>query len=206
MELIGLTGGIASGKSTVARMLRDAGIDVIDADQLAREAVAPGSEGLAQVVARFGEDVLLADGRLDRPKLGSIVFGDDEARRALNAIVHPRVGMLAAERTQAVAEAGKRFAVYEVPLLFENRLDAGMAATILVAVDEQTQLRRIQQRDGLDEDAARARVDAQMSLADKRARATYTIENGGPLEETAAQLREVWRQISDEDVAFAPPA
>jgi dephospho-CoA kinase len=206
MDLIGLTGGIASGKSTVARMLRDAGVDVIDADLLAREAVAPGSDGLAAIVERFGEVVLLADGPLDRTKLGGIVFGDDDARRDLNLIVHPRVGALSAERTQALAELGRARAVYEVPLLFENGLDAAMVATILVAVPEDVQLRRLIDRDGLDDQDARARVAAQMSLADKRARATWTIENGGPLQETAAQLREVWRAISDEDVVFSPPS
>src|SRR5688500_19332975 len=98
MKLVGLTGGIASGKSAVARMLRGAGIDVVDADHLARDAVAPGSPGLADVVARFGREVLLPDGGLDRKKLGAVVFGDDDARRDLNAIVHPRVAALAAER------------------------------------------------------------------------------------------------------------
>lgn len=203
MDLIGLTGGIASGKSTVARMLRNAGVDVIDADVLAREVVEPGTDGLREIAARFGDGVLQADGSLDRPALAQVVFGDDDARRALNGIVHPRVARAAAEHATALADAGRARAVYEVPLLFENGLDAAMAATILVAVPEDVQLARLMERDGLDEEAARARVAAQMPQAEKRARATYVIENGGPLAETAAQLRAAWRDLSGDDVAFA---
>lgn len=204
MDLIGLTGGIGSGKSTVARMLRAAGVDVIDADQLAREAVAPGSDGLRAVIERFGGGVLDDEGGLDRKKLGDIVFGDDEARRALNAIVHPRVAALAAERAQALAEAGRPRAVYEVPLLFENGLDAAMQATIVVYVDEAAQLARLMARDGSSEAAARARMAAQMPLEEKRRRATYVIDNGGSLDDTARQLREVWRALTGDDVAFTP--
>lgn len=204
MDLIGLTGGIGSGKSTVARMLRQAGVDVIDADQLARDAVAPGSEGLREVVARFGEGILDPSGALDRKKLGDVVFHDEDARRALNAIVHPRVAMLAAERVQALAEQGRERVVYEVPLLFENGLDGAMRATIVVYVDEETQLRRLMARDGSSEEGARARMSAQMPLEEKRRRASYVIDNGGGLEETARQLREVWRDLTGEDVAFRP--
>ena len=205
MDLIGLTGGIGSGKSTVADMLREAGVDVIDADQLAREAVAPGSEGLRDVVARFGAGILDDQGALDRKKLGDVVFQDEEARRALNAIVHPRVAALAAERVQELAAKGRARVVYEVPLLFENGLDAAMRATVVVYVDEDTQLRRLMARDGSGEAAARARMSAQMSLEEKRRRASYVIDNRGSLEDTARQLREVWRELTGEDVPFEAP-
>lgn len=205
MDLIGLTGGIASGKSTVARMLRDAGIDVIDADALAREVVAKGSEGLALIMARFGADILDPEGELDRAKLGARVFADDEARRDLNRIVHPLVAQRAQERAQALAAAGRRYVVYDVPLLFENQLHLGMAATLLVAVPEEVQIRRLKERDGLDEEAALARIRAQMPLAEKKALATFVIDNSGPLEETARQLSDVWERITHERVAFRAP-
>lgn len=206
MEIIGLTGGIASGKSTVARMLREAGIDVIDADQLAREVVAPGSEGLRRVVERFGDDILDESGALDRKELGALVFSDDEARRDLNRIVHPLVAQRFLERTAALEEAGRHRLVYEVPLLFEGGLHQGMAATLLVAVPEEVQIQRLKERDGYDEEAARARIRAQMPLEQKRALATCVIDNSGSLEDTARQLSEAWERITGERVPFHPPA
>ncbi len=196
MKLIGLTGGIASGKSAVGRMLARAGVPVIDADQLARDAVAPGTQGLADVVARFGAGVLAPDGTLDRKKLGAIVFADDDARRDLNAITHPRVAVLALERLDALRQAGAPVAVYEVPLLFENGLETMMDATLLVAAPIEVQLRRMRERDGLDDAAARARIAAQMPLDDKRRRATAVIDNAGALTDTEAQLRDAWRALT----------
>jgi dephospho-CoA kinase len=192
MKLVGLTGGIASGKSTVGHMLRDAGVDVIDADVLAREAVAPGSVGLAAVHERFGDAVISSDGTLNRPILGALVFVDDGARRDLNAIVHPEVARLAAERLSALREAGATVAVYEVPLLFENGLDAVMDTTILVACPDDVQLARIMARDHLNEAQAKARVAAQMPLAQKRQRAAFVIENDGDLDQLLSRLRETW--------------
>ena len=192
MKLVGLTGGIASGKSTVGKMLRDAGIEVIDADVLAREAVAPGSVGLAAVHERFGDAVISSDGTLNRPILGALVFVDDGARRDLNAIVHPEVARLAAERLSALREAGATVAVYEVPLLFENGLDAVMDTTILVACPDDVQLARIMARDHLNEAQAKARVAAQMPLAQKRQRAAFVIENDGDLDQLLSRLRETW--------------
>ena len=192
MKLVGLTGGIASGKSTVGHMLRDAGVDVIDADVLAREAVAPGSVGLAAVHERFGDAVISSDGTLNRPILGALVFVDDGARRDLNGIVHPEVARLAAERLSALREAGATVAVYEVPLLFENGLDAVMDTTILVACPDDVQLARIMARDHLNEAQAKARVAAQMPLAQKRQRAAFVIENDGDLDQLLSRLRETW--------------
>lgn len=196
MKLFGLTGGIASGKSTVAAMLREAGVDVVDADQLARDAVAKGSEGLAAVVEVFGDEVLTDDGELDRPKLGAIVFGDDDKRRTLNSIVHPQVALLAAQRAEALREAGRPWMVYEVPLLFENGLEGGMDATVLVAVPEAVQKARLMSRDGLDGAAAQARIDSQMPLEEKRGRATHLIDNSGDKAATREQLVAIWRQLT----------
>jgi dephospho-CoA kinase len=199
VQVIGLTGGIASGKSTAGRMLAAAGVPVIDADVLAREAVAAGSPGLRAVVERFGATVLDAAGALDRQRLGAIVFGDDDARRALNAIVHPEVARLAAERFATLRSSGQHaWCVYEVPLLFENGLEAAMAATILVAVPDAVQLARVRQRDGLAEDAARARIRAQMPQDEKRRRATVVVENDADLPTLAARLSAAWERVTGE--------
>jgi len=201
MDLIGLTGGIASGKSTVARMLREAGEIVVDADQLARDVVEKGTPGLARIVETFGEGIVDEGGALDRKKLGAIVFGDDEKRRALNAIVHP----LVFARFQSIAEEhaarGVARLVYEVPLLFENGLDALMKATILVAVDEETQLARLMARDGVNRAAALARVRAQMPLEAKRARATAVVENGGDRVSLRVALDDAWRAVTGASLA-----
>jgi len=204
MKILGLTGGIGSGKSTVGRMLAAAGIPVIDADVLAREAVAPGSPGLAGIVERFGEGVLDAAGGLDRKALGARVFADDDARRALNALVHPAVARLAAERFAALRDADVHaWCVYEVPLLFESGLDAMMDATLLIAAPEDVQRRRVMDRDGLDAGAARARIAAQMPQDEKRQRADVVVDNDGSLAILAARLGEAWRAVTGEDRAFA---
>lgn len=205
MRLIGLTGGIASGKSAAARMLSAAGIPVVDADQLAREAVAPGTDGLSAILQRFGPGVLAPDGSLDRKALGERVFSDEPARRDLNAIVHPAVARLALERLDALRASGAAVAVYEVPLLFESHLEGMMDATLLVAAPEEVQIARMKSRDGLDEAAARARMAAQLPLADKRRRATAVVENDGSLAELAARLSQAWRAVTGDEKSFAAP-
>ena len=202
MRLIGLTGGIASGKSAVARLLRGAGVPVVDADVLAREAVAKGTEGLAHVVARFGEEMLLDDGDLDRKKLGVVVFHDEAARRDLNAIVHPRVAQLAVATLATLRDAGEQVAVYEVPLLFESGLQRMMDATLLVAAPVDVQRARLRARDGMGNEDADARIAAQMSLDEKRKRATAVVDNAGTLAELALSLRPAWLAVSGMDVAF----
>ena len=136
--MVGLTGGIASGKSTVAAMFRARGVPVIDADVLAREVTAPGSEGLAAIVERFGPEVLDADGALERKKLGAIVFADDEARAAINRITHPRIAAASQRALAALREAGEPLAIYEAPLIVENQIHRGLAALIVVAVEPQS--------------------------------------------------------------------
>lgn len=204
MKLIGLTGGIASGKSTAGRLLKNAGVAVIDADVVAREAVDVGSPGLAAVVAEFGSGVLLPDGSLDRKTLGALVFANDELRRKLNAIVHPAVAQLAFEKLEALRAAGTAVAVYEVPLLFENGLEAGMDGTILIALDDATQLRRVMARDNLDEAAARARINAQMSLAEKRKRASVVVDNGGTVADLAPALADAFFAVSGIRLSLSP--
>jgi dephospho-CoA kinase len=199
MKLIGLTGGIASGKSTAGRLLAARGVPVVDADVLAREAVVPGSPGLAAIVARFGGGILQADGALDRKALGAIVFADADARRDLNAIVHPEVARLAADKLAALRESGAPAAVYEVPLLFESGLEPMFDAILVVACSDETQLHRLMQRDGLDEAAARQRLAAQMPLADKRARATRVIENEGGVDALDAVTWRAWSEVLARD-------
>ncbi|MCC7109473.1 MAG: dephospho-CoA kinase [Deltaproteobacteria bacterium] len=206
MKLIGLTGGIASGKSAVARMLRQAGVPVVDADLLAREAVEPGTEALTAIVSRFGPAVLAPDGALDRKALGALVFADEAARRELNAIVHPAVAALAMARLELLRDQGAPVAVYEVPLLFESGLEGMMDATLLVAAPEAAQISRMGSRDGLDEAAARARMAAQLPLAEKRRRATAVIDNDTTLAELAERLGTAWHTVTGQQVRFQAPA
>lgn len=188
LRVFGLTGGIGSGKSTVATLLRERGVPVVDADALAREAVAIGSEGLAQVVEAFGKDVLDASGALDRKRLGALVFEDAEQRTRLNAITHPLVRQLSQQRFAELDRQGVKLAAYDVPLLFEVGLDHVLRPVVVVNASEATQIERVVRRDGLSEDEARARVRAQLPLAEKRARADHVIENDGTPEELVAQV------------------
>lgn len=200
MKLIGLTGGIASGKSTVGRWLAAAGIPVVDSDQLSRDAVAPGSPGLAAVVERFGRGMLTHTGELNRPALGDLIFHDEEARTALNGIMHPAIAGLARDRLSALAEQGVEWAVYEVPLLFENRLEGMFDVIVLVAAREEDQVRRVLRRDGLDFNKARARLATQMPLAEKRQRATIVIENDSDLATLAQRASSTFSTVLDRQI------
>ncbi|MCU0675574.1 MAG: dephospho-CoA kinase [Myxococcota bacterium] len=187
--VVGLTGGIACGKSTVAAQLAELGVPIVDADALAREVVAPGTPGLAAIVERFGSDVLLADGALDRKKLGERVFSDPDARRALNAITHPRIAAAGLEKLRALAEHPAPYRVYEAALLVENGMAKAFAALVVVTVDEATQLARLMARDGSTESEARARIASQLPLAKKIEVADHVIDNSGAPEATRAQVR-----------------
>ena len=193
MLLFGLTGGIATGKSTVTQMLRELGLPVIDADALAREVVEPGRSALAEIAARFPG--VVEDGVLNRAKLGALVFKDADARAALNAITHPRIRALALEKTLALAETGATHAIYDAALLLENKLHEGMNGVILVTCPLETQVARVMARDGLSEEAARARIASQMSTDEKRQYATWVIDNGGTREETRRQVEAVVRAL-----------
>ena len=194
MRVVGLTGGIASGKSTVSAMFRALGAHVIDADQVARDVVEPGTPGLAEVARRF-PGVVDASGRLDRAALGRRVFADPAERRALEAILHPRIREEVACRTAELAAAGVPVVLYDAALLIENGLHRGMHGVIVVWVPEDVQRARLAARDGLDRAAIDVRLAAQMPLADKRAHATWVVDNGGSLDETRAQVRRIWEEI-----------
>ncbi len=193
--MVGLTGGIGSGKSTVARLLALRGAEVIDADQLAREVVAPGEPAFAEITRTFGPEVLDAEGRLDRGKLGALVFSDTEARSKLNAIVHPEVARLSAVRMSEALARGRPIVVYDVPLLYENHLESSFPVVVVVDAPESIQEARIQARDGLSRAEARARMSSQMSLAEKAAKADFVVDNAGRLEDTERQVDELYAAL-----------
>jgi len=181
--VFGLTGGIGSGKSAVAQRLRARGVPVVNADELARVAVARGSEGLTRIRDYFGPTALTRDGDLDRAELARIVFSDQEARRMLDSIVHPIVRQLAAERFREIGARGEPLACYEVPLLFEGGLDRTYQPVLVVSAPLGLREQRIAQRDGFDEKQVAARIAAQMPLEEKVRRADYVIDNAGSIEE-----------------------
>jgi dephospho-CoA kinase len=193
MTRVGLTGGVASGKSTVSAILAELGAVVIDADVLAREVVAPGTDGLAAVVEQFGPDVLAADGSLDRPKVGAIVFADPEKRRALEAIIHPRVRARAAE-IEAAAPPGS-VVVHDIPLLVETGQAAGFDAVVVVDVPTDLQVERMASVRGMTEDDARARIAAQATRGDRLAAATYVVDNGGSMDDLRQQVEQVYAEL-----------
>jgi dephospho-CoA kinase len=191
MRVLGLTGGIGSGKSMVAQMFARLGAVVIDADQLAREVVEPGQPALQEIVATFGRDMLLPDGRLDRPKLARIIFADPVERAKLDAITHPRIRARMDEEIKA-RRSGPGVLIVDIPLLYENNRMNQVERVIVVWVDPQTQVRRIRQRDGLSAEAARQRIAAQMPLEAKRARADHVIDNSGTKEDTRRQVEAIY--------------
>jgi dephospho-CoA kinase len=188
VRLFGLTGNIGAGKSAVARLLAQAGIPVVDADQLARDVVEPGQPALAEIAARFGGSVLQPDGRLDRKALATVVFNDPAQRVSLNAIVHPRIAQASAARLAELSAAGHELAIYEAALIVENRLEEGMDGLIVVVAPEDVQLARLVLRDGMTEADARARLAAQLPVAEKLKRATFVIDNCGSLADLEAQV------------------
>lgn len=193
--VVGLTGGIGSGKSTVARMFNTLGVPVVDADQVARDVVQPGTDGLAALVDAFGESILDEGGHLDRARLGDRVFGDDSERKKLEAILHPRIGMESVRRLTQLDADGHDYALYEAALLVETARHKTMGALVVVSVDSETQRQRVMQRDDLDEAQAQARIDAQLPLAEKEAAADFVIRNDGPLEQTQQRVAEVHASI-----------
>ncbi len=187
---VGLTGGIASGKSTVSTILRELGAVVIDADLIAREVVARGTPGLAAVVEAFGPEMLTGDGELDRPRMGALVFGDEAKRRVLEGIVHPLVFERYAEQ-EAAAPAGA-IVVHDIPLLVESGRAAEFDAVIVVDAPEELQIERMVGDRGWTEEDGRARIAAQASREQRRAVATYLIENTGTREDLRRRVVEVF--------------
>ena len=200
MLLVGLTGGIGSGKSTVARLLEKRGAVVFDADLFAREAVEPGTPGHAAVIERFGADVLAPGGELDREALASIVFADPAARRDLEQIVHPEVRRLFAEGSEAYRDTD-RVVVFSAPLLVETGMHTAFEVLVVVSATVATQIERLMRQRGMSEPSIRARIDAQAPLEDKAAAADFLVDNEGSLDELESQVEQLWNDLSTRAVA-----
>ncbi|MCM3354153.1 dephospho-CoA kinase [Bacillus halotolerans] len=189
--VIGLTGGIASGKSTVANMLIDKGITVIDADIIAKQAVEKGMPAYRQIIDEFGEDILLENGDIDRRKLGALVFTNEQKRLALNSIVHPAVREEMLKRRNESIANQETFVVLDIPLLFESKLESLVDKIIVVSVTKELQLERLTKRNQLTEEEALSRIRSQIPLEEKVSRADNVIDNSRTLEETKQQLEEI---------------
>lgn len=195
MLKVGLTGGIGSGKSAVAAQLAAHGATVIDADALAREVVEPGTPGLAAVVAEFGERVLTPDGRLDRPKLGEIVFADEDRRARLNAIVHPLVGERSTQLMDEAAASGAKVVVYDVPLLVENGLGPLYDVVVVVDAPDEVRVERVSSDRGLPREQVWSRIRAQAERDTRLAAADLVVDNSGTREELEERVAVLWREL-----------
>ncbi len=194
-RIIGLTGGIASGKSTVAQILTTLGAAVVDADDVARSVVEPGSPGLQRLKQQFGDAIISDSGTLDRSAVAQIVFSNPQARKQLNAILHPLIAAESQRRIAALAKQGHRLVIYDAALLVENDLHKNMDALIVVSVPESLQRERLAARDGLDDSAIASRLRAQLPLEKKTQVADYIVDNSGTIEETRRQTTEMWKTI-----------
>lgn len=192
--VIGLTGSIASGKSTVSSMFKELLIPVIDADQIARDVVEPGESALQAIVSEFGHDILLPDGTLDRKKLGAIIFSDTDKRAKLNAIIHPAVRKRMVEQKEHLLMNGAKCVVMDIPLLFESKLTHMVDKTLIVYVDEGVQLQRLMNRDNSQKEEALQRIQSQIPLKEKVKLADAVIDNNGTVENTLEQLKDTLNQ------------
>lgn len=198
--IFGLTGGIATGKSTVAEMFRQRGAVIVDADLAAREVVAPGTEGLRRIRERFGEEYILPSGELDRAKLGALVFSDEQARKDLNAITHPLIRQHMDQQVQEAFERDpKAIVIMDIPLLIESMAQGQKRVdkVILVYVPPHIQLQRLMQRNGYTEEEAKQRIAAQMGIEEKKKWADWLIDNSGTLEETERQVEQLFPQLQN---------
>ncbi len=194
MRVIGLTGGIASGKSTVARILQRLGAVIIDADLLSREAVLPGTPAHQAIVASFGPDILLPDATIDRKALGRVVFADPDARRRLEAITHPAIASLAEERLAEARRSDAPVAFYVAPLLIEAGVTGRVDDIWVVYADRETQIARLTKRDGIGREEAEQRLAAQMPMEEKATYGSAVIDNRGTPEETERQVTALWKE------------
>lgn len=199
MKWVGLTGGIATGKSTVTDLLRQLGYSVIDADIVAREVVQIGSSGLKSVVSEFGTDVLALDGSLDRKKLGAQIFSDNQKRKKLEQILHPLIQARVQKLKEQLAQQGHLLAFYDVPLLFENNLEDQFDYTIVVSAHSDLQTQRLMQRDNLSEQQALQRIKSQMELSEKSKRASFVILNNSNLSDLKNQLLQIVEKIKSQN-------
>lgn len=193
--IVGLTGGIASGKSTVSNMLKALGITVIDADVEAKLAVEPGEEAYDQIVDHFGRSILLHDGSINRPKLGEVIFSNKDERMILNGIVHPAVRKRMNEKKAAAVARGEILVVMDIPLLFESEWTGLVDKIILVYVDVDVQLERLMMRNHYTKEEAMARIQSQMPLKEKKKRSNYIIDNNGSFEKTKKQVNNILKQL-----------
>ncbi|MED1722070.1 dephospho-CoA kinase [Brevibacillus parabrevis] len=196
--ILGLTGGIATGKSTVTGMLRERGIPVIDADQIAREVVEPGKPAYEAIVRHFGKDILLEDGQIDRKGLGEIVFSDESERQKLNAIVHPEVRRVMREEAEAAEANGADIVFMDIPLLFESKLQHMVEKIVVVYAPGDMQLARMMERDELEEEQAQKRLRAQFPIDQKKLEADFLIDNSFSREETERQVEALLAEIRAE--------
>ncbi|KXS63932.1 dephospho-CoA kinase [Listeria monocytogenes] len=187
-KTIGLTGSVATGKSTVSNMIQHAGIPLVDADIAARKVVEPGTEGLKGIVAYFGEEILLADGTLDRAKLGEIIFKDKEKREKLNEITHPRVKDYMLEARERFFRAGEELVFFDIPLLFESHLESLVDQIVVVWTTPETELKRLMERNNLTKEDALRRIESQMGIDEKAKKADFVINNNESLEKTQKQV------------------
>ncbi|CAH8263892.1 unnamed protein product [Arabidopsis lyrata] len=195
MRIVGLTGGIASGKSTVSNLFKASGIPVVDADVVARDVLKKGSGGWKRVVAAFGEEILLPSGEVDRPKLGQIVFSSGSKRQLLNKLMAPYISSGIFWEILKQWASGAKVIVVDIPLLFEVKMDKWTKPIVVVWVSQETQLKRLVERDGLSEEDARNRVMAQMPLDSKRSKADLVIDNNGSLDDLHQQFDKVLSEI-----------
>lgn len=192
--IIGLTGSIASGKSTVAKMLEDLRFPIVDADKVARVVVEPGTETLAKIAEAFGPEVILEDGHMDRQKVGSIIFHDPIKRKQLNDIIHPAIRKEMLRQRDKYVSDGHPHVIMDIPLLFESGLQSYVEKILVVSVNEENQLARLMQRNGLSEEEARARISSQLPISVKEQGADAVIYNNKSIEETEAQLHYILRE------------
>lgn len=195
MFKLGLTGGIATGKTTISNYLKSINIPVLDADEYARKVVEPGTPGLAEITNTFGEQILQPDGSLNRKLLGQIVFNDSSARQTLNDITHPRIQRMMADELHRLAEQQTPLVILDIPLLLENNNVAGADAVMVVSIPESLQLTRLMQRNNLTEKEAHARISAQMPLVEKEKLADFVIDNSGTISNTQKQVEKVIQKI-----------
>jgi dephospho-CoA kinase len=195
--LIGLTGGIATGKSTVSRLFAQRGATIIDADKIARQVVEPGTVGAAQVRQRFGAEVFDDRGQLNRSKLGQLIFADETARQDLNQLLHPLIRQESRRQTEQIQQATpNQLIIWDVPLLYEGKLQTQVENVVVVYVPQRVQIERLMQRDQLSEQEAHARIAAQMPIEQKKSLADYVIDNSGSYEQTERQVDQLWNSLN----------
>lgn len=192
--IIGLTGGIASGKSTVANMLRKLQFPIVDADEVARQVVEPGKPALKEIIAAFGDDIVQENGEMNRQKLGNIIFNDEEKRRTLNGIIHPAIRQEMMRQREEWLHNGAETVIMDIPLLFEGNQKHTVDRILVVTVDEAIQLERLMNRNGFTEEEARARISSQLPLSEKVEGADGVIFNNGTIENTEQQLEKILRE------------